>query len=174
MPRERGVEREHFGGEDGLVTEIVNGITKYYYRCSYCDYRIGGKSFQNEKARIHLSGDPTLRNGRIANVCTKAPKEVNEKFQLIVKQRRMDRKEMIDRKRRRAELLSPKQIRVPKQSKLRISPVKLQDKYVDECWAKAFFVLDIPINKIGEPLFRQAVEATTKSKTGYVCVGFNT
>ena len=100
------------------------------------------------------------------------PKEVNEKFQLIVKQRRIDRKEMSERKRRRAELLNPKQIRLSKQSKLRISPAKFEDKYVDKWWSRAFFALDIPINKIGEPLFRQAVETTAKSKTGYVCVRF--
>ena len=87
-----------------------------------------------------------------------------------MKRNRLARKEMCDKRKRKAELLQP-QLRL-KQTRLSISPVKLQDKYVNECWARAFFALDIPINKINEPLFREAIEATTRSKTGYVRVRF--
>ena len=45
MPREPGPERAHFGGEDGLITEITTGgRRKYFWRCMYCSFIIGGKN----------------------------------------------------------------------------------------------------------------------------------
>ena len=73
MPRRAGPERQHFGGDNGLVTETSNGTTKHYWKYNYCDFKLGGKVFANSKARIHLSGDPELTNGIIAKVCKLAP-----------------------------------------------------------------------------------------------------
>ena len=47
-------------------------------------YEIGGQTFQNMKARIHLSGDLKLRNGIVANVCEQAPEEIQEQFGALV------------------------------------------------------------------------------------------
>ena len=85
MPRERGPEHKHFGGADGLITETVHGVPKYYWRCNFCKGTIGGKIFPNAKARIHLSGDKSLRNGMIATVCPRAPDEIKEQFVGIIK-----------------------------------------------------------------------------------------
>ena len=73
MPRQAGPERSHFGGEHGLISETQNGEVKYYWKCMYCGWKVGGKSFQNQKARVHLSGDATLKSGLIMELCEKAP-----------------------------------------------------------------------------------------------------
>ena len=73
MSREIGPDRAHFGGEDGVVAQIKNGKTSYYWECMNCQWRMGGKVFQNAKSRIHLSGDVRLRTGIINTVCKNAP-----------------------------------------------------------------------------------------------------
>ena len=96
MVRIIGPERDHFGGEDGLCTEICNGKCSYYWKCMYCNFQIGGKNFPNVKARIHLSGDPSLRNGMISTVCSNAPNEVNSKVQfrnLVCTKNRLEKEE---------------------------------------------------------------------------------
>ena len=80
MPRELGPERQHFGGADGLISETRLGKTRFFWRCMHCSWEMGGKNFQNNKARIHLSGDPSLRNGLVSSVCTVAPEYVKTKF----------------------------------------------------------------------------------------------
>ena len=80
MGREAGPERAYFGGKDGLVVEKSGGITKYYWRCNFCGFKLGGKHLQNRRARIHLSGDSSLRNGTISQLCTMAPDKIKKKF----------------------------------------------------------------------------------------------
>jgi len=105
MPREIGPERAHFGGEDGVVAQIKNGKTSYYWECMHCQWHMGGKVFQNAKARIHLSGDVRLRTGIINTVCTEAPKEVMEQFAKLERTKREDRKLKIISRKRASELL---------------------------------------------------------------------
>ena len=80
MPREVGPEKRPFGGEDGLITESTGGRTRHFWRCAFCNWEMGGKNFQNNKARIHLSGDHNLRNGLVSIVCNGAPDNIKEKF----------------------------------------------------------------------------------------------
>ena len=102
MPRSLGPERAHFGGEGGLVTETSLGRTRYFWRCAYCNWEMGGKNFQNNKARIHLSGDPKLRNGLVSSVCTAAPDNIKQQFSAIERLKR-DNKRRASAKRRRAK-----------------------------------------------------------------------
>ena len=169
MPREIGPEWEYFGGSDGLVSETCNGKTKYFWRCQYCNFALGGKHFQNEKACIHLSGDPQLRNGQISVVCSSAPQDVKLQFGELVRSKRKEKEENRMRQKRKSALLNSKVVTNVKQSKLRLSPAKLGDNQVDEAWATAFFALDIPANKISHTLFREAIAATQRSRVGYVC-----
>ena len=86
MPRKLGPERAHF---DGPIKEThANGTSRNYWRCNYCLFEIGGKCFQNQKARIHLSDNVTLRNGVVAKICTAAPEHVKEQFSDLVKEKR--------------------------------------------------------------------------------------
>lgn len=82
MPRKLGPERAHFNGP--IQETQSNGSSRYFWRCNYCNYEIGGQTFQNMKARIHLSGDSKLRNGIVANVCERAPEEIQEQFGALV------------------------------------------------------------------------------------------
>lgn len=167
MPRNVGPERKHFGGENGLICETVNGVSKYFWRCIYCEFQLGGKVLPNKKARIHLSGDPTLRNAIISKVCPNAPDHVKKQFVELEKQKRQIQVQTKKQKKRQRELLQPKLCSPPtKQSKLCLSPVKVEDDVVDDAWAEAFFGLDIAGHKIGTPLFRDAIVATQRSKPG--------
>ena len=167
MPRESGPEREHFGGENGLITEIVNGESKYFWRCVHCRYQLGGKIFHTDKARIHLSGNPYLRNGKIAAVCTAAPADVKRKFQALVETKRQERKLAAQKRKRKAQLLQSKIVNSPiKQTRLRLAPKALESDVVNDTWGVAFFGLDIPASKISHPLFREAIAATKRSKHG--------
>ena len=85
MSRSLGSERAHFGGEGGLVTETSLGRTRYFWWCAYryCDWEMGGKNFQNNKTRIHLSGDPKLRNGLVSRVCLAAPSTAKNQGNLM-------------------------------------------------------------------------------------------
>ena len=168
MPRKIGPERAHFGG---LVTETHdNGTRRYYWRCNYCPFQLGGQVFQNRKARIHLSGDTKLRNGIVATVCQTAPKAVKEEFTLLVQQKRQSMDVQRQKRKRQNELLqcAASTVKpVAKQSKLRMSPARLEDEEVNEAWGKAFFCLDIPVNKVCTPAFREAIAATKRSKPAY-------
>ena len=166
MPRELGPERAHFGGENGLVTETVGGVTKYYWRCEFCTFQMGGKCFPNMKARIHLSGDPSLRNGVVGQVCKEAPDKVKQKFANLVKAKRKTKEEIASKRKRQQEVLSATQPCL-KQSKLKVNGT-LKDDAVDDAWGRAFFTLDIPPNKIANPIFREAVAATKRSSLGCV------
>jgi len=42
----------------------------------------------------------------------------------------------------------------------------MHDDAVDNAWGEAFFGLDIAARKIEHPLFRGAIEATQRSKSG--------
>lgn len=141
------------------------GTCKYYWRCNYCNFVLGGKAFQNAKARIHLSGDSSLRNGTVAVVCPSAPTHVKKQFQLLVATKRAEIKDENARRKRKGELL--KLPTTKKQSKLRVGEPAMPDDMVDECWANAFFGLDIPSNKINSSLFKEAVAATKRSTPGY-------
>ena len=167
MPKNVGPERAHFGGEYGLITEQrENGTPKYYWRCSHCNMRIGGKVFPNHKARIHLSGDVSLRNGIIAQVCTRAPEDVQKQFREIIA-RKAEAKKRRDEIRKRARELTFANSQSPsaKQCKLSLKVKEvLEDDIVDEAWGRAFFALDIAHNKIGQPFFREAIEATKRAK----------
>ena len=167
MPKNVGPERAHFGGEYGLITEQKeNGKPKYFWRCSHCNLRIGDKIFPNHKARIHLSGDVSLRNGVISQVCTRAPEEVQKQFREIIA-RKAEVKKRKDEIRKRARELTFANLQASpaKQSELSLKHVKeLEDEEVDDSWGRAFFALDIAHNKIGQPFFRQAIEATKRVK----------
>ena len=166
MPRQTGPEREHFGGEDGLCTEICRGKTRYFWKCNHCDWVLGGKNFQNCKVRIHLSGDPSLRNGIVSAVCPRAPENVKQQFTLLTHTKRMEKRLRSQKRKRSLELLNNSP--VTKQTRLRVTAETLVDEDVDDSWGEAFFGLDIVSFKIGHPLFREAIAATKRSKTGYV------
>ena len=88
MPRKLGPERAHFNGP--IKETQSNGSSRYFWRCNYCTYELGGQVFQNKKARIHLSGDLKLRNGIIANVCQRAPEQIKQEFgDLVAVKRRV-------------------------------------------------------------------------------------
>ena len=168
MPRELGPERTYFGGEGGLVTETHLGRTRYYWRCQFCNWTLGGKNFQNVKARIHLSGNNALRTGMIAIVCPNAPDDIKKKFSDLEREKRTQRQKTFAKKRRAAELLSQKKNKEggtppQKQSKLRYR-TKAAGEEVDKAWGEAFFGLDIATNKIAHPLFRETIRMTRRSK----------
>ena len=170
MPRTIGPERDHFGGEDGLCTEICNGQYNYYWKCMHCSFRLGGKNFPNAKERIHLSGDPSLRNGLISIVCSNAPDAVKTQFGLLVRTKRLEKEHRLKKRKRRDELLRSNKTAISplKQSRLAVTPPSLADDVVDDAWGEAFFGLDISVNKIQQPLFREAITATQRSKIGFV------
>ena len=100
MPRKAGPERKHFGGEGGMITETQNGVVSYYWKCMYCGWKVGGKYFQNKKARVHLSGDPDLRNGLITEVYQKAPEVVKQEFALLERQKRVEQQQLVASRKR--------------------------------------------------------------------------
>ena len=55
MLRQVGSEREHFGGENGLYTEIAHGKPRYFWRCKFCNWELGGKNFQNENPKYLIN-----------------------------------------------------------------------------------------------------------------------
>ena len=125
MPRQVGPEKEHFGGEDGLYTEIVHGKTKYFWKCNHCNWELGGKNFQNSKVGIHLSGDPSLRNGLISVVCPRAPDEVKRRFTLLEQSKRMEKQLRCQKRKRDLTLLNSQNSPVAKQTRLRATLVTL-------------------------------------------------
>ena len=76
----------------------------------YCDYILGGKSFQNKKSHIHLSGDTSLRTGLIGKVCTAAPDEVKAEFKLLEMTKRLEKEQIVKKRKRAEELLKCKKI----------------------------------------------------------------
>lgn len=106
MPRRVGPERAHFGGEDGLITELRNGKVTYSWKCDFCGWKMGGKQFANAKARIHLSGENSLRNGVITKVCSRAPAEIKEQFVLLERQKRLEKTQWTATRKRAAELMN--------------------------------------------------------------------
>ena len=164
MPKGVGPERRHFGGGHDLITETQGSKTKYYWKCMYCDYILGGKSFQNKKSHIHLSGDTSFRTGLIVKVCTAAPDEVKAEFKLLEMTKRLEKEQIVKKRKRAEELLKCKKISTTppsKQSKLYLrNTTTLSNDQVDEAWDTAFFGLDIPVTKIVNPLFREDIEAT--------------
>ena len=167
MPREQGPERQHFGGKDGLISETKLGKTRYFYRCMHCGWELGGKNFQNNKARIHLSGDPVLRNGMVTRVFPADPDNVKTRFANLERQKRSSKKSKAEKRRRSEVLMAVKNqdLTPTKQSRLKYKQ-KLSGDYVDEVWAEAFFGLDIAARKVDNPLFRSAIEATKRAKSG--------
>ena len=102
----------------------------------------------------------------IAKVCTRAPKEVQAKFAKLERDARVKSIHEQDKRKRAAELL--KQVQPPKkQSRLKYT---MSATEVDDAWGEAFFGLDIPVRKIDHPLFRNALQATRRSKKGCVLI----
>ena len=177
MPREAGPERAHFGGEQGLVTELVGGKTKHFWRCDFCGWQLGGKCFANSKARIHLSGDPTLKNGMVADVCDLAPAKIKAQFQALERLKRTEKEQKQLTRKRGAELMAATPSPSSKKSKrtnfrqpqIPFSPVTPTntDEFVDSAWGMAFFGLDIAPNKIDNPLFKEAIHATQRSSSRF-------
>ena len=171
MPKKLGPERAHFGGEHGLVTEIVGGGTKYYWRCQFCNWEMGGKCFGNAKARIHLSGDIKLKNGQVATVCDVAPDDIKEQFAALERAKRLEKQQRTSTRKRAIELMnadpsSPVNVKRAKsaQSRLPFSPRgTLSDLEVDDAWGMACFGLDLAPNKLNDPLFRDAFRASQNS-----------
>ena len=166
MPRKSGPERAHFGGELGLVTETTsNGNTKHFWRCSHCNWQLGGKISPNSKARIHLSGDTSLRNGMISQVCTRAPEDVQKKFRQIIKEKEEQRQIKLAKRKRVEQLVQSNYESPGKQCKLQINRRNLlSEDQVDEAWGKAFFTLDIAPSKMDSAFFREAIQATKMSQ----------
>jgi len=174
MPRKAGPERAHFGGEDGMITETVGGHIKHFWRCNYCDFKIGGRVFANAKARIHLSGDVTLKNGMVGRVCEKAPEEVQKQFALLERSKRADARNKALTRKRGNEMLaaspSPEQKQKrSRQTQLPFIHTTLPDTDVDDAWGLACFGLDIAAHKINDELFRDAVRATQRSSNRLLC-----
>ena len=171
MPKHIGPERAHFGGENGLITEITGSGTKYYWRCAFCSWELGGKCFANAKARIHLSGDPQLKNGQIANLCTKAPDDIKEQFAKLERKKRKEKHQREMTRKRGMELMngdpsSPVNVKRRKSKQITLpfaSSQTLSDREVDRAWGMACFGLDIAPNKLNDPLFRDAFHATQNS-----------
>ena len=174
MVRTMGPERAHFGGAGGLITVTQDGVNSYYWECMHCGWRVGGKNFQNNKARIHLSGDATLRNGLITQVCTKASKEVQQEFAKLERDKRLEKSIKVMSRKRAAELNLIKKYSSPagkkrrRQSSIPFKKDRLCNDDVDNAWAHAFFGLDIAPNKINHVLFRESIAATMKAKAGSV------
>ena len=166
MPREVGPERAHFGGELGLITETSLGRTRFFWRCSYCSWEMGGKNFQNNKARIHLSGDMNLRSGLLSQVCSAAPDNIKQQFSALERVSRDNKQRRAAKRKRAKELLSANKSadkNTPiKQSRLRYRRVTGEE--VDHAWGEAFFGCDITVNKVDHPLFRQTIMMTKKNK----------
>ena len=165
MGRTLGPERAHFGGEDGLITLDQNGKLSHYWRCNFCGFSLGGKVFPNSKARIHLSGDESLRSGLISKICSRAPDKIKKQFQRICNEKNVDREARLQSRKRAAELLKSNEFSSPaKQTRLSVGRKNLlSSEQVDLAWGKAFFGLDIAINKIDKDWFRDAIEATKMS-----------
>ena len=53
----------------------------------FCGFEIGGKCFPNQKARVHLSGDKSLKTGLISTVCSSAPDDIKTQFSMIEKKK---------------------------------------------------------------------------------------
>lgn len=170
MPRNVGPERAHFGGLGGLITETQNGNATYSWKCIHCGWRLGGKNFQNIKARIHLSGDASLRNGMISKVCDKASSEIRKQFTALENEKRLAKDRKMQTRKRSQELLQSSPGAISKKSKIQprlpFSSESLPAAQVDDAWALCFFGLDIAPNKAIQPLFREAIAATRKSKKG--------
>ena len=173
MPREAGPERKHFGGDNGLIHESGPGYDKYFWKCVHCGWQLGGKVFPNAKARIHLSGDNSLRNGSIAKVCDKAPEAIQNKFATICRAKIAAKDAELQSRKRAAALLQSEKFggSPAKQSKLGFrSRHELPDEAVNLCWVKAVFGLDIAANKVDKDLFREAIQATKRAREKYVNV----
>ena len=128
---------------------------------------MGGKNFQNQKARIHLSGDHSLRNGMVAQLCTKASPEVMNQMAKIERAKRANKAKRTAKRKRASELLNLKKKNESppqKQSKLPNYNRRAANAEVDAAWGEAFFGLDISANKANSPLFREALRMTKKSK----------
>ena len=167
MPRSLGPERAHFGGEGGLISETSLGRTRYFWRCAYCNWEMGGKNFQNNKARIHLSGDPNLRNGLVSRVCHSAPNNIKQQFSAIERSKRDNKRRASAKRRRAKELLGTvKTERTTPTKQSRLAYKGCTNEEVDRLWGEAFFGCDIPVRKIAHPLFRNAIAATQRSKSG--------
>ena len=174
MGRKLGPEKAYFGGDDGLVTEVTGGATRYFWRCMFCGFEIGGKCFPNQKARVHLSGDSSLKTGLISTLCTNAPEDIKVQFTVLEKAKRAERANQLATRKRGAELMKssptlPSGKRKRVQAKLQFpSTQRVSDAHVDDAWGRAFFGLDIPGNKLSDPLFKEAITATRNAKPGYV------
>ena len=166
MPK--GPEREHF---DGLFSETCNtsGKTRHFWRCKFCSWELGGKNFQNNKARVHLSGDPDLRNGLISRVCARTTDIVKVKFTNLEKKKRQESIATCKaekRKRAMKLLYHNKQKRQKNEQSTLFGGRAINtvpDDDVDTAWGEFFFGLDVPVRKISHPLFRHAIDMTRKS-----------
>ena len=141
----------------------------------HCNWELGGQNFQNAKARIHLSGDTSLRNGLISIVCANAPDDIKKQFTLLEKQKRLEKEQRAKKRKRQNELLgisSPASSPASRarQSRLFHGAPTLADDDVDNAWGEAFFGLDISVGKIAQPLFREAITKTKRSKFGFVSI----
>ena len=136
----------------------------------YCNQEIGGKVLPNARARIHLSGDPELRNGMVAQVCTKAPEEIKTQFALLHSTKMMASQNKAKKRKRAKELLrskfSPSGVMSPaKQQKLHFMPKMMRDEEVDDAWGRVFFGLDIATHKVSNDLFKEAIDCTRLSSS---------
>ena len=140
----------------------------------YCAWKVGGQIFPTEKARVHLSGDATLKTGLITNLCEKAPDIVKKEFATLERNKRLEKNQRVQSAKRAAELMliSPEALKKrKKQKQLPFKPFALANKNVDDAWALAFVGLDIAPHKIDNPLFRDAIAATMQAKSGYcICM----
>ena len=136
----------------------------------HCGFQLGGKCFPNAKARIHLSGNSSLRNGSVSQLCTKAPEEVNRQFTLLEQTKRSAKHQKDVQRKRATELMCATPSPVIKRNRriqgtLPFHRQIAKDDDVDLAWGKAFFGLDIAPAKISHPLFREAICTSQQSRT---------
>ena len=111
----------------------------------------------------------------ISTVCSSVPNEVKVQFSNLVRAKRLEKEERFRKRKRRDELLKSHQLASSplKQTRLAVGVSSLTDDDVDDAWGEAFFGLDISVGKIQKPLFREAITATKRSKTGFVLLFFS-
>jgi hypothetical protein len=86
IPRKACSSHANFGGTNGCIGDVDHeGNATAHWKCNYCSFKLLSKQFGSAKARIHLSGDVSLRSGLITHVCEAVSTQVmSEMHDLIV------------------------------------------------------------------------------------------
>ena len=92
--------------------------------------------------------------------------KVKVQFSNLVRAKRLEKEERFRKCKRRDELMKSHQLSSSplKQTRLAVGVASLTDDDVDGAWGEVFFGLDISVGKIQQPLFREAIAGTKRSK----------